>query len=383
MKKIKYILHIDMDAFFASIEQRDNPNYRNKPICVGSSPSSRGVVSTCSYEARRYGIHSAMPSSIAKSLCPEAIFIKPRIRYYSQISKQIFSLLGKFSPEVFQVSIDEAYIDITGMVPYYKDYTTIGKMIKEDIKRKFDLTCSIGIAPCKMLAKIASDLKKPDGFVFISKENVEEFIESLDIKKIPGIGKKTIEKLNKYGIYKMRDFYSKDIGFLKEKFGNWVESLYFKTFLKENNLKNESKSHSISTESTFDHDIEINETLIEYIRQMVWELSLRLTDKDLKAKGIGVKVRDSNFKTYQKQKSFSQYSINVFDFEDEVVKLFKKLCEMKLKKEKIRLIGVKFFDIVKTEDILFNKNNKEEILLKKINEINKKYNSSIIKKGFR
>lgn len=383
MKKIKYILHIDMDAFYASIEQRDNPLLKGKPVCVGSPPFSRGVVSTCSYEARKYGIHSAMPSSKAKSLCPEAIFIKPRIDYYSKISKEIFLILQKFSPFIYQVSIDEAYIDVTGMVPYFKDYITIGKLIKDAIKKNFNLTCSIGIAPCKLLSKIASDMKKPDGLVFISYDILDKFIYNLEMKRIPGIGIKTLQKLNKYGIFLMKDFLKKDIQFLKKKFGNWVEGIYFKTFLNENSIKKESKSHSLSTENTFDHDINLDDKLLEYIKFMLWELCLRLTDKDLKTKGVAIKIRDSEFKTYQKQKSFLNYSSNVFEIEKEVVKLVRDLSITKIKNKKIRLVGVKFIDIVKSSNVLFENKNKEEILLKKINEINKKYKSNVIKKGFR
>ncbi|HPA14973.1 MAG TPA: DNA polymerase IV [Desulfobacterales bacterium] len=183
------ILHIDMDAFFASVEQLDNPSLQGKCVIVGGS-SNRSVVATASYEARKFGIHSAMPVYLAKQKCPGAIFRSPRMARYKEVSRQIMSLLEAFSPLVEPVSIDEAYLDVTGCRRLYGDPEDLGTKIKNEIRARINLTCTVGIAPNKFLAKIASEMGKPDGLTVITPENVLQVVQSLPIDKIPGVGKK-------------------------------------------------------------------------------------------------------------------------------------------------------------------------------------------------
>ena len=191
----KYIVHVDMDAFFAAIEQRDNPALRNRPVIVGADPKmgkGRGVVSTCSYEARKFGIHSAMPISFAYRKCPHAVFLPVNMKKYEKVSARIFRILSEFTPCVETVSIDEAFLDITGSFYIFGSPQKLCIQLKSRIKEETGLTASIGLAPTKMAAKIASDLKKPDGFVEVSREKLLDFLRPLSIRRLWGVGQKTL-----------------------------------------------------------------------------------------------------------------------------------------------------------------------------------------------
>src|SRR5690554_2393649 len=195
------IMHVDMDAFYAAVEQMDKPELKGKPVIVGGvSLSNRGVVSTASYEARKYGVHSAMPIVEAKRLCPDAVFLPGRHERYSEVSRQIFEIFYQYTPLVEQISIDEAFLDLTGCSRLFGDSIQIGRRIKEDIYNKFGLTASIGLARNKFLAKLASDMEKPDGFFVIEDKDIDRILEPLDVNKIWGVGKKTAEILRSRGI---------------------------------------------------------------------------------------------------------------------------------------------------------------------------------------
>lgn len=196
---MKTVLHVDMDAFFASVEQRDHPEYRGKPVIVGSPPDKRGVVSTCSYEARKFGVHSAMASREAARLCPDGIFLPGNHSRYSEVSASVMEILERFTPFVEQVSIDEAYLDVTGSQRLFGDGTAIAKAIRGAIHEELDLTASVGVAPNKFLSKICSELAKPDGLKTapFDSESIVEFLAPLEIGVLPGIGKVAKEKLVK------------------------------------------------------------------------------------------------------------------------------------------------------------------------------------------
>ncbi|MDW7679709.1 MAG: DNA polymerase IV, partial [bacterium] len=199
----KVILHIDMDAFFAAIEELDHPEYRGQPVIVGADPKAgtgRGVVSTCNYKAREYGIHSAMPISRAYKLCPYAVYLSPRMSRYLEISQKIQAIFHEFTPIVEPLSIDEAFLDVTGCIRLFGEPITIAQQIKIRIHQQTGLTASIGIAPSKFVAKIASDLEKPDGLVFVAPEKVLDFLWGLPISKMWGVGKKTETKLRLMGV---------------------------------------------------------------------------------------------------------------------------------------------------------------------------------------
>ena len=197
MVRQRYIMHVDMDAFFASVEQLDHPEYRGKPVIVGGL-SGRGVVSTCSYEARKFGVHSAMPMTTARRLCPQAIYVQGRYDRYTEISREIRGIFREFSPVVEPLSIDEAFLDLTGMEALAGDVYALGPRIKQVIREKTGLTASVGLAPNKFLAKLASDLRKPDGLVIIRPEEAAAFIGPLPVGRIFGLGQKSVGALEKW-----------------------------------------------------------------------------------------------------------------------------------------------------------------------------------------
>ncbi len=384
MKKInlwnKTILHIDMDAFFAAIEQREDKKLLGKPICIGSKPPSRGVICTCSYEARKYGIHSAMPVSIAYRKCRDAIFIKPRMELYSKISKEIFMLIKELVPEIHQVSIDEAYIDLTGLIPLYDSYEDIAWMIKEKIKEKFNLNCSVGMGVNKLIAKIASDYDKPNGFYVVYPGKEEEFFLNLECRKIPGVGKMAQEKLCLIGINTVGELWDCEYKVINHYFSNNLDHIYFKKILKPQNkpLKEISKNKSISSETTFDTDIPLNGDIFYFIRILSKDMIYKLVDKDLLTDVISIKIRDKDFKTYQKQKKIDYDSLDYDYLIKELNTLFNELIK-KIKNKKIRLVGVKFGNLKKNQERLFN--NKNEDLQKIVHDINKRFKKNIINKG--
>ena len=194
------ILHIDMDAFFAAVEQHDNPAYSGKPVIVGADPRGRGVVSTCSYEARKFGVHSALPIQEAFRRCPQGIFLPVRGERYAQVSRSIMQLLSEYTPLIEPLSLDEAFLDLTGSEQIFGSAEEIGQRIIRDIQTKLGLAASIGIAPNKFLAKLASDLEKPQGFVIITHQNAAEILENLPVSKLWGVGPKTEEQLHRLGI---------------------------------------------------------------------------------------------------------------------------------------------------------------------------------------
>ena len=222
MKKRRCIIHVDMDAFFASVEQRDDPALRGRPVVVGSDPKAgkgRGVVSTCSYEARKYGIHSAMPISIAYKKCPQAVFLPVDMEKYAEASAKIHEILYSFSPDIEPISIDEAFLDITGSYHLFGTPVETCRLIKEKIKKYTGLTASIGLAPTKMAAKIASDLDKPDGLVEVTEEKLLDFLRPLDVRKIWGLGPKCEAELQRLGIQTIGDLARMDPDHLTGTFG--------------------------------------------------------------------------------------------------------------------------------------------------------------------
>ena len=188
MQTERYILHIDMDAFYASVEVRDNPAYQGKPVLVGGTPEQRGVVAACSYEARRFGIHSAMPMGQAIRLCPRAVVLPVRMSRYVEVSRQIRQIFLSYTPEIEPLSLDEAFLDVSGCIALFGSAETIGRKIKQEIKDRTGLTASVGLAPNKFLAKLASDLEKPDGFVILTEQNKQQILDPLPVSKIWGIG---------------------------------------------------------------------------------------------------------------------------------------------------------------------------------------------------
>lgn len=336
MKKI--VLHLDMDAFFASVEQVDQPELAGKPVIVGGV-GERGVVSTCSYEARKYGVHSAMPGFIARQKCPEAIFLPVRMKRYKNVSQNIFKILYQYTKRIEPLSIDEAFLDIT---QHGDAYLNLAKRIKRDIKKATGLTASLGISYNKFLAKLASDWNKPDGLKVITKEMIPDILLPLSIEKIYGIGKKTVIKLNGYGVYRVDDLMKWPQEYMKTFFGKQGEEIYnLIRGIDTREVETKRESKSFGRETTLDKDTSDISLLLEYLNGFSIHVSYALRVKNLYAKTITVKVKTARFTTHTKSKTL-QMPINkskkIYQ-EAEVL-----LKEIKLNDD-IRLIGLSVSNI--------------------------------------
>ena len=330
------ILHIDMDAFYASVEQLDNPGLKGKCVIVGG-PSKRSVVSAASYEARKYGVRSAMPVFMAKKKCPEGVFVSPRIQRYKEVSKKIMKLLCDFSPLVEPVSIDEAYIDITGGERLLGSPEQVGIHIKEKIREKVKLTCSVGIAPNKFLAKIASDMEKPDGLFIIKPDEAHEFIKSLAINKVPGIGKKTGSLLENLGITTLGDVKKYREKILLSRLGKSGKRLIELSACIDNSpVTPFSQRKSVSTEHTLTEDTRDQTILEKFLLKHSQDVGRELRRLEVKAKTITLKLKQEDFKQITRSTTIDHPT-------QSSETIYSTACRLLLKyrlKTKIRLIGV-------------------------------------------
>jgi len=337
----KVILHIDMDAFFAAIEQVDFPEYRGKPVIVGADPqngSGRGVVSTCSYEARKFGIHSAMPISQAYKRCPHGIYLRGRMQRYQEISRNIMKIFYTFSSTVEPLSIDEAFLDITGSIKLLGPPSKIAIDIKNRVKQELKLTASVGIAPCKFVAKIASDLKKPNGLVIVKPENVKIFLQPLPISKMWGVGKKTEPIMIKLGIRTIGDL----AAFSRDK----IVKLMGKGGLQFWNLANgidnrevipHGDAKSVSQETTFAEDTNDVKKMTETLFYLCTGLGSILRKEKIKGKTVTLKIRLNDFTTFTRSRSSNNFLDTSKDIFGIIYELFEKFDR---EGKKVRLLGV-------------------------------------------
>ena len=290
------IIHIDMDAFYASVEQHDNPALQGLPVIVGGDPGRRGVVSAASYEARVYGVHSAMPSSQARRLCPQGVFLPVRMHRYREVSDQVFQILREYTPLVEPLSLDESFLDVTGSEKLFGTALQIAMEVKRRIRQATGLTASAGIAPNKFLAKIASDYKKPDGLVEVKPEEVQVFLQDLPISKLWGVGKSTEEVLKGMGILKVGQLALFPAEKIERKLGKFgLELIALARGEDERSVSPESEAKSISQEETFTPDLEhleqMKKVLLDQAEQVGWELR----KQKLKGSTVTVKVRYPDF----------------------------------------------------------------------------------------
>ena len=330
------ILHIDMDAFYASVEQLDNPDLKGQCIIVGGT-SKRGVVSAASYEARKYGIHSAMPIFKAKQRCPEGVFIRPRMARYKEVSASIMSILNKFTPLVEQVSIDEAFMDITGCERLFGSVRQVGIRIKQEIKDTVHLTCSVGIAPTRFLAKIASDLQKPDGLTLILPDEVQGFIRTLSIRKVPGVGKKTHRQLEKLHIQSLGDVKNYPPKMLIDRLGKYGRRLLeLADGIDPTPVEPYSRHKSVSTERTMSEDTKDRAVLHHHLLRHSEEVARQLRKLDMGAKTITLKIKHADFKQFTRSTTLTLPTRSSETIYREALRL---LENYRLTK-KVRLIGV-------------------------------------------
>ncbi len=334
---IRKIIHIDMDAFFASVEQRDHPEYRGKPIAVGHS-GNRGVVMTASYEARKYGIHSAMSSKYAMRLCPNLIFVHSSFQAYKEASKKMKEIFFRYTDLVEPVSIDEAFLDVTENKLDIPSATIIAKKIKDDIKKELNLTATAGVSINKFLAKVASGINKPDGLNVIKPNQIEEFIDKLPIKKIPGIGKVTQKKFEELGIKLGKDLKKLELEFLLKKFGKTGKYFYNVVRCIDNNpVKTSRKRKSIGAELTFSEDVEDIGTMLLRLEKIAGSVEKRMNKIETYGKTLTIKVKYHDFKQITRSKTVKEALRSKEKLFQTAKELFSK---DNVEKRPVRLLGI-------------------------------------------
>ncbi len=335
---LRKIIHIDMDAFFAAVEQRDNPKYQNRPIIVGGSPDSRGVVATCSYEARKYGIHSAMPSATAFRLCPQAIFVKPRIAIYKDVSSLIRQIFYQYTTLVEPVSLDEAYLDVSQSELCHGSATRIAQAIKQQILSETGLVASAGISYNKFFAKIASDMDKPDGLYLITPEQGLDFVEQLPIGKFHGVGKATERKMHDLGIKNGADLKQFSLPVLQQHFGKSA-LFFFKVAngVDERPVKTDRETKSIGTETTYTHDLQHSNEIYQQLAELLDKALLKVQTKKLYARTLTIKVKYHDFQQITRSLTFNKPIKNQLS----KTPIFRQLLQREgIGQSKIRLLGV-------------------------------------------
>ncbi|MCH7675109.1 DNA polymerase IV [candidate division KSB1 bacterium] len=335
------ILHLDMDAFFAAVEQLDFPQYRGKPVIVGADPkggAGRGVVATASYEARKYGVHSALPISLAYQRCPHAVYLRGRYERYSEISRQLIATLNEFTPVIEKISIDEAFLDITKSLALFGSAEKIGHQIKKRIYDDLGLVASIGIAPNKFLAKVASDLEKPDGFVVVKEGEEKEFLKSLPISRLWGVGKKTEAALKQMDIETIGQIAHMPEQDLSRRFGKWGSALWrLANGIDPRSVKPWETQKSISQETTFDEDTGDEEAIHKTLLGLAESLSRLMRKSKLKGRTVTLKIRLEDFSTFTRSKTLSDFVDSTQILKGVAIGLYKKFNK---KNMKVRLLGI-------------------------------------------
>ena len=327
-------MHGDMDAFFASIEQLDHPEYKGHPVIVGGL-SSRGVVATCSYEARKFGVHSAMPISRAKKLCPDGIYVYPRMDRYKEVSAQIFSIMKEFTPHIEPLSIDEAFLEVSGMSTMYSGPKALGRAIKDRVFEDTGLIISAGLAPNKFLAKLASDLDKPDGLVVIPYGREKEILAPLPIKRIWGVGPRTEKILKNGGFHLMRHIQAlPDESSLIPLVGNQARRIWeLANGIDDRPVETDRKIQSIGAEETYEEDLTDGSAIELEFRYFANRLSKRLRKRNLLGHTVSIKVRYDDFTTVSRQKRLDTPSDHEHVFFETALLLWNKLMQDKTSKQ--------------------------------------------------
>jgi len=370
----RIILHIDMDAFFISVEERDDPSLRGKAAAVCGS-LSRSVVTSANYQARPYGIRAGMPIQEAKRKCPHLILVEGNHSKYTETSARIFSILKEFTPLVEVASIDEAYLDITDSLLLFKTPFHLSKLIKEKIRRGESLTCSIGVAPNKLLAKLGSRLKKPDGLTIIEKEKVQEILEDLPVSKLHGIGPKLAESLKSINIFTCGQLGRFPVSFLIQRFGVIGERLHEMGLgLDESRVipfDEEEDAKSISHSVTLEEDTSDTDRLRKVLFQLSERVSRRMRKEGLYGSRVVLTVRYSDFYTFSKQKTLSRWMNNGNEIFRHSAEIFESISHPK----PVRLLGVGMSLLKKEwcQQDLFEKREKKDNLLKAMDRVNEKF----------
>jgi DNA polymerase IV len=383
----RWILHVDMDAFYASIEQLDDPALKGQPVIVGADPHEgrgRGVVAACSYEARKFGVHSALPISRAWKLCPHGVYVRPRMSRYAEVSREIMEILRRFTDLVEPLSIDEAFLDITGSTALFGAPIQIARAVKKQIREATGLTASAGIGPNKFLAKIASDLQKPDGLVVVEPSEIEAFLRELPISRLWGVGPKTEGRLREMGLHtigEIRDRKQEDLTHaLGGSLGMHLHELAMGH--DERPVVPNWEPKSVSNETTFNEDTRDRELLVGTIRKLAESVGRRLRRENYRARKVTLKLRYEPFETHTRQVSVK----TPIDSDEEIIRLALSLFEQFPLDRRIRLIGVGTGEIVRPGDGptqlgLFEDKQKDGALDRTVDKIRERFGDHLIHRG--
>ena len=382
----RWVGHADIDAFYASVEQRDHPEYKNRPVVVGAMPGRRGVVAAASYEARDYGIHSAMPIAEAYRRCPDAVYLRPDMDKYSRVSSEIFKIFGTITPVVEPVSIDEAFLDLSGLEKLIGSPETIGRKIKHDVREATGLNVSVGIGPNRLIAKLASEHRKPDGLMIVKPDDVLDFLAPMPVANLRGLGRQTQKTFSRLEIKTVAQLRAIPLRYLEEilghsaaaKFHNQALGIASAEVVPERNRK------SISKETTFGEDISNQRVLHDVLRQLAADLAAKARREGLSGTVITLKIRYTGFETHTRQHKLTAPT------HDERV-IFKEaralLQHGDLPKRPVRLIGVGISDWAKegsTQTDLFSPSinrEKDERLLQTLDEIEDRFGKGVLQLG--
>ena len=382
----RWVGHADIDAFYASVEQRDHPEYKNRPVVVGAMPGRRGVVAAASYEAREYGIHSAMPIAEAYRRCPDAVYLRPDMDKYGRVSREIFKIFGTITPVVEPVSIDEAFLDLSGLEKLIGSPEDIGRKIKHDVREATGLNVSVGIGPNRLIAKLASEHRKPDGLMVVKPDEVLDFLAPMPVANLRGLGRQTQKTFSRLEIKTVAQLRTIPLHYLEEilghsaaaKFHNQALGIASAEVIPERNRK------SISKETTFGEDISNHRVLNDVLRQLAADVAAKARREGLSGTVVTIKIRYTGFETHTRQHKLTAPT------HDERV-IFKEaralLQHGDLPKRPVRLIGVSISDWAKegtTQTDLFSSSinrEKDERLLQTLDEIEDRFGKGILQLG--
>lgn len=382
------IAHVDLDAFFASVEQRDNPDYRGKPLIVGALPGGRGVVAACSYEARVFGIHSAMPISQAYRACPDGIYVRPTMSKYTDESRRIMQVLDDLVPAVEKASVDEAYLDISGLEKILGSPEKIGATIRERIEEATGLTASVGIGPNRLIAKLGSEACKPDGLKVVRPDEVLDFLAPMPIRNLRGMGKQTLKKIAALNISTISEFRDVPWATLEAHLGKRATESFLKQAQGQasSNIVTERQRKSISKETTFSEDVTDTEELHDVLRDLASQVARTARKEQLAGRVVNLKVRYEGFETHTRQSSLDHPTHDERTMLNTAWKLFNKSA---LPKKPVRLIGIGisgWADKAANQEQadLFSEsvtNKTDEKILDAIDKLTDKYGKPLLKVG--
>lgn len=333
------ILHVDMDAFYASVEELDDPGLVGRPVVVGGTPDGRGVVAAANYAARRYGIHSAMPAAQARRLCPGAIFIRSRMERYAEISLMIRGIFARYTPLVEPLSLDEAFLDVSASARLFGDGTAIARRIKQEIRAELGLVASVGVAPNKFLAKLASDLDKPDGLVIVPVDAIAEFLEPLPVSRLWGVGAVANRGLAELGVHTIGDLRRLPEDLLTSRFGSAANHFArLARGIDDRAVVPDRDAKSISHETTFSSDIADAEVLRSWLLELGEQVATRLRRQDLRAKTVFIKVRYPDFRTVTRSESLDTPTSVTRELYSSAVRLLR--TQLAADPRPVRLLGM-------------------------------------------